>query len=97
MTGSHAYTDVGRCSIIIGVADAQASTTTAAIATMREELLREGRRGSTEQQYISEVDRDLLGRQAEPLGRDFWVGHRDRGEGGATNPTSLESTACMSS
>ncbi|HJT34036.1 MAG TPA: MBG domain-containing protein, partial [Pirellulales bacterium] len=80
VTGSHTYSDEGSFAVTIDVADSAASTTIVAIAAIQEELLREGTPGSADQRYISEIYRDVLGRQAEPQGRDFWVSHLERGD-----------------
>jgi hypothetical protein len=78
ITGSHNYSDEGRFALTITVASASASTTIAASATILEELLAEGIRGTSDQRFINEVYRDVLGRLADPQGRDFWVAMLDR-------------------
>ncbi len=80
VSGSHTYGDEGSYSIIVNVSDAQAATTVATTAKIDEELLAEGTPGNADQRFISEIYRDVLGRQAEPQGRDYWVSHLERGD-----------------
>ena len=80
VSGSHTYGDEGSYSIVVSVSDGQATTTIAATAKIAEELLAEGTPGTANQRFITEIYRDVLGRQAEPQGRDYWVSHLERGD-----------------
>ncbi|MGH7138163.1 MAG: DUF4214 domain-containing protein, partial [Pirellulales bacterium] len=60
------------------VGDATAATVSAA-ASLHEQLLAEGTAGTPDQNYVQEMYRDLFDRQAEPTGRQDWVGLLESG------------------
>ena len=76
VTGSHTYTDEASFPISVVILDidpgSTASATANSTATMLEELLPDGSRGTPNQRFISEVYRDLLGRQVDLPGLAAW-------------------------
>jgi uncharacterized repeat protein (TIGR01451 family) len=66
--GSHTYTEEGTYSIRVTITDDSASTTFRTTATMLEELLPDGTRGTPSQRWLSETYRTLLGRKIDPVG-----------------------------
>ena len=78
VSGSHTYLDEGLFAVTITVADASESIAIPTKAAILEELLAEGTHGTADQRFINEVYRDVLGRAAEPQGRDFWVAMLNR-------------------
>ncbi|MGH7140150.1 MAG: DUF4214 domain-containing protein, partial [Pirellulales bacterium] len=78
VSGTHTYQDEGSYAITISIGQTSssllASTTVATTATIHEELLAEGTEGSPNQKYIQEMYRDIYDRQADPTGREDWVG-----------------------
>jgi hypothetical protein len=72
VTGSHTYTDEGAFAISVSIVDDTASATAHSTATMLEQLLPDGTRGTANERFISEVYRDLLHRQVDPVGLAFW-------------------------
>jgi hypothetical protein len=77
--GSHIYTDEGTFPIIVTASEANASTTINTNATVLEELLSGGTRGTANQRFITEVYRDLLHRQTDAGGLANWSGLLDQG------------------
>jgi PKD repeat protein len=77
--GSHTYTDERVYTVTVTVADATASTTLTTTATLQEELLPDGSRGTANQRFLGEVYRDLLHRAIDPLGLAVWGGFLDAG------------------
>jgi hypothetical protein len=77
--GSHLYTDEGTFSILVTVGKVNASITLPTQATILEELLPDGTRGTANQRFITEVYRDLLHRQTDAGGLAFWSGLLDQG------------------
>jgi hypothetical protein len=78
--GSHTYTDEGHFRISVEVGDDGTRTSLTATATLLEELLPDGTRGTPNQRFISEVYRDLLGRQSDLPGLLDWSGLLDAGQ-----------------
>ncbi|HXT59406.1 MAG TPA: DUF4214 domain-containing protein, partial [Pirellulales bacterium] len=72
VTGSHTYTDEGAFAVSVSIVDDTASATAHSTATMLEQLLPDGTRGTANERFISEVYRDLLHRQVDPVGLAFW-------------------------
>jgi hypothetical protein len=66
--GSHTYTDEGAFKIVVTVTNDGVSTKLNTAATMLEELLLGGARGTANQRFISEVYRDLFHRQVDVTG-----------------------------
>src|SRR5262249_51445817 len=66
--GSHTYTEDGSYTIRVNISEDSASTTVHTTATMLEELLPDGTRGTLDQRWLSEIYRDLLGRKIDVLG-----------------------------
>jgi uncharacterized repeat protein (TIGR01451 family) len=66
--GSHIYTDEGNYSIRVSISDDTATATLQVTATMLEELLPDGSRGTTDERWLSEIYRELLGRRIDVLG-----------------------------
>jgi hypothetical protein len=76
---SHTYTDEGTYTITTTVTDGTASTTIQSTATILEELLPDGTRGSASQRWVSELYRDLLHRPVDPVGLATWSRLVDQG------------------
>ena len=76
VSGSHTYTDENSFPVTVDIGDINtASTATATASTtaaILEQLLPDGTRGTANQRFISEVYRDLLGRQVDPDGLAHW-------------------------
>jgi PKD repeat protein len=68
VSASHTYSDEGNYSVRVTITEDSASITFQTTATILEELLRDGTRGTPNQRWLSEVYRDLLGRQIDPVG-----------------------------
>ncbi len=66
--GGHTYTDEGTYTVTVTVSDDAAAATFTATATVLEELLPDGTRGTADQRFVSEIYRDLLGRPVDPSG-----------------------------
>src|SRR5207302_8193588 len=79
VTGSHTYGDERTYPITVSVSDAFSSTTITTTATILEELLPDGTRGTADQRFISEVYRDLLGRKVDTGGLAGWSAMLDQG------------------
>lgn len=80
ISGSHTYTDEGNFNVAVTLTHANTSTVITTTATMLEELLPDGTRGTPNQRFVSEVFRDLLGRKVDMTGLQFWTGLLDRGQ-----------------
>ena len=96
VTGSHTYLDEGHYAVQVSIGPAAgdaaavgSAATVSATATVHEELLAEGGVGTSNQNYIQEIYRDLFGRAAEPQGRDYWVSKLAAGQ------TRLQVTTAM--
>jgi hypothetical protein len=72
VTGSHTYTDEGAFAISVSIVDDTASATAHSTATILEELLPDGTRGTANERFVSEAYRDLLHREVDPAGLAFW-------------------------
>jgi hypothetical protein len=71
VSGSHTYMEEGKFTVKVTVNDNAPGTATASAtntATVQEELLPGGVRGTPNQRFISETYRDLLGRQVDSTG-----------------------------
>jgi hypothetical protein len=67
--GSHTYTDEGSYAIVVSLSGpGGAAASLSSSATLLEQLLPDGTRGDANQRYVSELYRDLLGRQVDPTG-----------------------------
>src|SRR5205823_6618755 len=71
--GSHTYTDERTYSISVVIQDDTNTVTANNTATILEELLPSGQRGTPSDRFVSEVYRDLLGRAVDQNGLDTWV------------------------
>jgi hypothetical protein len=80
VVGTHTYNDEGKFAIHVTVTDESTSATMATTATLLEELLPGGVRGTANERYISELYRDLLHRAVEPGGLAFWDNLLGQGE-----------------
>jgi hypothetical protein len=86
--GSHTYGDEhDNATLTVTVTDGSATATATSTASILEELLPDGTRGSPNQRFISEVYRDMLGRKVDPLGLLDW----------ANTLTTLEATGVSAS
>jgi uncharacterized repeat protein (TIGR01451 family) len=72
VSGSHMYADEGAFTISVSIDDDTASASVQTTATMLEELLPDGTRGTADQRFISELYRDLLGRPIDAGGLAHW-------------------------
>ncbi len=80
VTGSHIYGDEGSFAISVSVSEVGGGSGSAqGSATMLEELLSTGNRGTPTERWVNEVFHDLLGRQAEPGALTFWGGQAAAG------------------
>lgn len=85
VSGSHMYTDENNYTVTVQIQDngpgegAGASATASTTATILEELLPDGSRGTPNQRFISELYRDLLNRPVDPGGLAHWNGMLDAG------------------
>jgi len=92
VSGSHTYSDEKSYSVTVRVVDAAASATIAVKATILEELLPGGTRGTADQRFISEVYRDLLDRGVDAGGLVYWAGILAQGTSRYEMVTELEAT-----
>ncbi|HVA44979.1 MAG TPA: TIGR03118 family protein [Pirellulales bacterium] len=75
VAGSHTYGDEGHFTIAVTARESGGGSGTGqAAATVLEELLSDGTRGTAVERWVNEVFHDLLGRQADPGGLVFWSG-----------------------
>lgn len=72
VSGSHMYADEGAFTISVSIDDDTASANVQTTATMLEELLPDGTRGTADQRFISELYRNLLGRPIDASGLAHW-------------------------
>jgi hypothetical protein len=78
--GKHTYLDEGHFTLSVQISDPAGNSVSAtSTATMLEELLPGGVRGTPNQRYVSELYRDMLRRQVEPMGLAFWSSLLDQG------------------
>lgn len=68
VTGSHAYQAAGAYSIAVIVSGNRALTSIAGSATIQQELMPDGSRGTPNQQWIEAMFRDVLGRTTDEAG-----------------------------
>lgn len=67
ISGAHTYSDEGHFTVSITASEAGGGTgSSQATATILEELLSNGTRGTPDQRWVNEVFHDLLSRQADP-------------------------------
>jgi uncharacterized repeat protein (TIGR01451 family) len=69
---SHTFIDEGNFTLTVTISERNAAATLTAPATILEELLPDGTRGTPTQRWLSEVYRDLLGRHIDQGGLDGW-------------------------
>lgn len=75
VSGSHAYADEGHFQVKIAVNEVGGGAAAAQTnATILEEILSTGARGTPAERWVNEVFHDLLGRQAEPGALTYWGG-----------------------
>jgi hypothetical protein len=81
VTGSHNYTDEGTFAVNVSVDDVpdSVSATINSSATMLEELLPGGVRGTANERFVSELYRDILGRAVDASSLGFWSAELDAG------------------
>jgi hypothetical protein len=85
LSGSHTYQDESAQQpghvfrITAQVTDGTSSTTVTTTASIAEELLPDGTRGSANERFIAEVYRNLLGRPADMASLQGWSGLLDAG------------------
>ncbi len=79
VTGSHTYLDEGLYQVRVTVGDSVTTVTAATSATMHEELLPGGGTGTPNQNWVSEVYRDLLHRQVDAQGLAAMTGALNAG------------------
>jgi hypothetical protein len=72
--GTHTYTEESTFSVTVTVTAAGSPTTIRTSASILEELLPDGTRGTANQRYVSELYRNLLGRRVEAGGLAYWTG-----------------------
>jgi len=92
VSGSHTYSDEKSYAVKVEVTDAAVSATITPKATILEELLPGGVRGTAEQRFISEVFRDLLDRAVDPSGLAYWTGILAKGVSHYDMVNQLEAT-----
>ncbi len=96
VSGSHTYTDEKDFPVKVSIQDVGAGDTASATvnttATILEELLPGGVRGTADQRWISEVYRDLLNRQVDPEGLSHWGAQLTAGESRDSIVTQIEHT-----
>lgn len=78
--GSHTYTDEGKYAVKVVVNHETVTATAQVSATILEQLLPNGTRGTADERYISELYRDLFHRQVEMGGVVFWSNLLTNGE-----------------
>lgn len=93
VSSSHTYLDEGSFKVGVHVSDDAISAGAVATAAIKEELLPNGTAGTPNQRFIQEVYRDLLHRQVDPVGLDYWTKLLDQGESRWQVVTAIISTA----
>ncbi|HVX64855.1 MAG TPA: TIGR03118 family protein [Pirellulales bacterium] len=80
VSGTHVYGDEGSFNVSVAVNEAGgAEASVQSTATILEELLSTGDRGTPTQRWVNEFYHDLLGRQAEPGALTYWAAQADAG------------------
>jgi hypothetical protein len=79
VTGAHTYTDEGTYTVQTSVSFDGTTTVFATKATVQEQLMPDGTVGTSDQRFIAQVYHDLLGRQVEQGGLDYWTAMLSRG------------------
>jgi uncharacterized protein (TIGR03118 family) len=79
VTGTHTYTDEGFYKVTVVVSHNALSATAFAPATMLEELLPDGTRGTPNQRFVSELFRNLTGHKVDPGSLAALSGMLDKG------------------
>ena len=75
ISGLHAYADEGHFTVTVSVSEVGGgSGGGSAGATILEQILATGGRGTPSERWVNEVYHDLLGRQAEPGALTYWGG-----------------------
>ncbi len=91
--GSHTFGDEARFALTISVTDGVVSATGPATATILEELLPDGTRGTPTQRYVSEVYRDLLHRQVDAPALGAWTQALNQGVSRSQVATLIQNAA----
>lgn len=73
VAGAHMYTDEGSFAIKISISFGGTTTVLNSRATVLEQLLPDGTRGTSDQRFVSEAYRDLFNRQVDQGGLDYWT------------------------
>ena len=80
VSGSHTYADEHVYPVAVAISGGGLMATVTTQATILEELLPDGTRGTANQRYVMEIYRDVLHRAAEQGGLDYWTAKLDAGE-----------------
>jgi len=80
VSGSHTYADERVYPVSVAISGDGLSATVTTQATILEELLPDGTRGTANQRFVMEIYRDVLDRAAEQGGLDYWTAKLDAGE-----------------
>lgn len=91
LTGSHAYSKPGTYTIVVTVADGAEETTINSTAVIAASTTPPGL--SPDQQFVSKLYSDLLGRPADAAGLDYWSGRLAAGLSRSQLALDLEDTA----
>ncbi|HEV3079466.1 MAG TPA: autotransporter-associated beta strand repeat-containing protein, partial [Gemmataceae bacterium] len=70
--GGHVYNDEGTFHVTVTVSEDNGSNSTTTTATILEELLPDGTRGTANQRFLSEVYRNMLARKIDSAGLTTW-------------------------
>ena len=92
VTGSHTYHDENTYSMSVTITGGGLTTAVTPKATILEELLPDGTRGTPNERFISEVYRDFLGRKVEAGGLAVWSGFLAAGNTRAELVSEVESS-----
>lgn len=68
VSGSHAYSEASVYAIVVTVSGNRATANISAAATIQQELMPDGSRGTANQQWIEAMFRDVLGRSTDAAG-----------------------------
>jgi hypothetical protein len=91
--GSHTYSDEGSFAIGVTIVDDSATATVHTTATVLEELLPGGVRGTANERFVSELYRDLLGRPVDATGLAYWNGLLTQGAAHSVIAAGIENTS----
>jgi hypothetical protein len=85
VSGSHTFLDEGAFTPAVTISSVTGAVgTVSTSATVLEELLPDGTRGDANERFVSELYRDLLGRQVDPTGLSLFGGALDAGRASPT-------------